>query len=290
MTIKAIEFPSKEFSTKEEMFSMLKANEDKLISLKKAEIFKSSEKSALSFINLDIEKATESIKANFEVKEGFIYPVISTTNYMDSHGDVHFGGCFSKTVKEQQGQVYYALDHELRWNSILAWQKDVKMFVTPLDWALVGKNFDGKTEALVFEIDEKKITKNEVLTAIKSHSNKFENSIRMQYVKLRLAADTNQKDMAENKALFDARINQIGNKEVAIERGYFWAVDELKIHKEGSLVIAGGSNDATSIITLEADNITSEELDPSNTQSKSVWDLLVPEKTQKTVWDNYLKN
>ena len=290
MTFKAIEFPDKEFSTKEEMFLALKANEQKLISLKKAEIFKSCEKLSLSFINLDISKATETVKANFAIKEGFIYPVISTTNYLDSHGDVHFNGCFGKTVKEQQGQVYYALDHELKWNSILAWQKDVKMFVTPLDWNLVGKNFAGQTEALVFEIDEKKITKEDVLQAIKNRSSEFENSIRMQYVKLRLAANTDNKDMAENKILYDSRINLIGNKEVAMEKGYFWAVDELRIQKEGSLVVAGGSNDATSIITLEADKFTSEKLDPNEVQSKTVWDLLAPNKTNKSVWDNYLKN
>lgn len=288
MVFKCIEFPDKEFATKEEMFLHLKANEEKIIGLKKAQVYKSCEKSAISFINLDIEKATEAVKASFAMKQGFIYPVISTTKYIDSHRDVHFDGSMNHTARDQQGKVMYALDHELKFDSILAWPSDVKMFIANVDWALVGKNYPGQTQALVFEIEESKITKQNVLEAIKNKSNNFENSIRMQYVKISLAANSNSKDMAENKALYDARINLIANKEVAEELGYFWAIDELKIQKEGSLVVAGGSNDATRILYEEAADSTSEKSGPQIEQPKSVWDLLQPEQTSKSVWDNYL--
>lgn len=254
--IKCIEFPDKSFATKEEMFSHLKANEDKLISLKKAQVYKSVEKQQISFLNLDISKLSSTAKANFDVKEGYIYPVISTTRYMDSHKDVHFDGCFNRTKNDQQGKVYYALDHDLKWASIVAWPKDVKMFVTPLDWSLVGKSYAGTTEALVFEIADSKVTKQDVLDAIKNRSSDFENSIRMSYEKVTLGLDSKDKDMAANKAYYDNHINLIANKEQALEDGYFWGVDALKIQKEGSLVIAGGSNDATSIITLGADLVT----------------------------------
>ena len=271
--IKCIEFPDKTFITRDEMFSELKRNEDKLIALKKAHIYKSAEKSQISFLNLDISKLSVSAKSNFDVKEGYIYPVISTTRYMDSHKDVHFDGCFNRTKNDQQGKVYYALDHDLKWASIVAWPKDVKMFVTPLDWALVGKNYAGQTEALVFEIAESKITKSDVLQAIKDKSSDFENSIRMSYEKITLGLNSKDKNMAENKAYFDNHINLIANKEQALEDGYFWGVEALKIQKEGSLVIAGGSNDATSIITLGADLIT-PKADPPAGSHKSIYSLL----------------
>ena len=74
------------------------------------------------------------------------------------------------------------------------------------------------------------------------------------------------------------RINEIANKEVAIEQGYFWGVEELKIHKEGSLVVAGGSNDATSIYSkdIEADIITSttEPLKSTQIDYKGIRELL----------------
>lgn len=253
--IKALEFPNHEFTNKEAMFSELVKNQSKLIDLKKAHIYKSCEKRQLSFLNLD--KANAEGQKGFEAKAGFVYPVISTTNYMDSHKDVHFPGCFNKTVKEQQGKVYYALDHELKWQSILAWQKDVRMFTSTLDWGLVGKDYPGQTEAMVFEIDKSKIRNKEVVEAIENKAADFENSIRMVYYKIMLGVDSENKDFAANKAYYDSKIESIANKDEVAKDGYFWGVEELGIHKEGSLVVAGGSNDATSII-YEAEKITSE--------------------------------
>lgn len=258
MIFKCIEFPGKEFSSKEEMFAALKANEEKIIGLKKAQVYKSCEKHQISFLNLDMAKAIGSLKADFEIKEDFIYPVISTTRYMDSHKDVHFDGCFTTTVKDQQGKVYYALDHKLEWNSILTWPKDVEMFISQLDWSLVGKNYAGKTEGLVFAIAKNKINKADVLSAIENKSSDFENSIRMIYKKLKLGINSTSKDLKSNKDYYDSRISQIANKEQAEEDGYFWGVEELGISKEGSLVVAGGSNDATSIIIADPE-ITSLE-------------------------------
>jgi len=287
MVFKCIEFPEKEFATKEDMFRELKANEDKLIGLKKAAIFESHKKHQFSFLNLDISRTGVTGKANFEVKEGYVYPVISTTRYMDSHKDVHFDGCFNKTKSEQQGKVYYALDHKLDFQNIAAWPKDINMFTAMLDWSLVGKDYYGQTEALVFEIPEKAM-RPDVLEAIKGRLAEFENSIRMVYHKIKLAANSTDKDLSENKAYFDSRVESIANKDIAYESGYFWGVEELGIYKEGSLVVAGGSNDATSIITLSgAEIITPEKADPQNEQSKSVWDYFSEPKVN-TIWDNYL--
>jgi len=268
MTFKAIEFPNKTFSTKELLFAELKKNESKLIDLKKSQVYKSHEKGQFSFLNLT--KGVDSIKGLNGAKDGFIYPIISTTNYMDSHKDVHFNGSMTKTAKEQNGKVVYALDHELKYDSILAWQKDVNMFITLVDWSLVGKNYLGKTEALVFEINKDAITRKDVLASIENKVSEFQNSIRMVYYKLNLGLNSNAKENASNKAYYDARINDIVNKEVAEEDGYFWGVEELGIYKEGSLVVAGGSNDATSIYSKEFEAVdnTSKNEPSIDTQRK----------------------
>jgi len=249
--IKAIEFPDSVFSSREDLFRALKRNEETLIGLKKAKVYKSCEKGQYTYLNVDFHKSTGSAKSSMDFKAENIYPVISTTRYMDSHMDVHFDGCFRKTVKEQKGKAYYALDHELRFDSIIAWPSDVNMVVANLDWSLVGKNYSGQTEALVFEISKEKVVRKDVLEAIENRKSDFENSIRMVYHKIRLGVNSDDKDLKENKRYFDERIDLIANKEVALEAGYFWGVEELGIYKEGSLVIAGGSNDATSIITVD---------------------------------------
>lgn len=262
--IKAIEFPNKSFATKEDLFFELKKNEDRLISLKTSEVYKSHEKGQFSFLNFDKSEGVD--KGLYGAKANHIYPIISTTNYMDSHKDVHFNGSMTKTAKEQNGKVVYALDHELKFDSIIAWQKDVNMFVRQIDWALVGKDYIGKTEALIFEIAKDKITRKDVLTAIENKVSEFQNSIRMVYVKMILGMNSKDKEHANNKAYYDSRINQIANKEVAEDEGYFWGVEELKIYKEGSLVVAGGSNDATSIYNKEieaVDNTSKQKQEPS---------------------------
>ena len=268
--IKAIEFPNLNFASKEDLFTHLKKNEDKLISLKKAQVYKSHEKGQLSFVNCN--KINNANKSLFEAKEGYIYPIISTTNYMDSHGDVHFKGSMNKTASEQQGKVVYALDHELKYNSILAWQKDVRMFISELDWSIVGKTYVGKTEGLVFEIAKDKITNKQVLSDIENKVSEFENSIRMIYYKIVLGMNSNSKEHTDNKKYYDAKVNEIANKELAEEVGYFWGVEELGIYKEGSLVVAGGSNDATAIYekNIEADVITSTEPQVSTQQKQGL--------------------
>lgn len=250
--IKCIEFPGHTFGSKEEMFKCLKQHEGKLIGIKKSKVYKSCEKGQVSFLNLDTTKASTA-KASVTFSPDNIYPVISTTKYMDSHMDVHFDGCFNKTKKEQQGKVYYALDHDLKFSSIVAWPKDVNMFTAMLDWSLVGKNYEGQTEGLIFEIAKANVDIPKVLEVLEAQKADFENSIRMVYHKIRLGINSNQKDLKENKDYFDSRVDLIANKEVAMEEGYFWGVEELGIHKEGSLVVAGGSNDATSIILPESE-------------------------------------
>lgn len=266
--IKAIEFPNKTFATKEDLFAELKKNEARLIDLKKSNVYKSHEKGQFSFLNLT--KGLDTVKGLDGAKDNYIYPIISTTNYMDSHKDVHFNGSMTKTAKEQNGKVVYALDHELKFDSIIAWQKDVSMSIKTIDWSLVGKNYSGQTEALVFEINKDSIVRKDVLDAIENKSAEFQNSIRMVYYKINLGLNSNDKEYTLNKAYFDANINKIVNKEVALEDGYFWGVEELGIYKEGSLVVAGGSNDATSIYSkeIEAVSNTSKDEPLKDTQAK----------------------
>ena len=243
--IKAIEFPGKEFKSKEDLFMTLKQHKDRIITLKKAHIYKSFEKGGVS--GVDISPSEGVIKAIDGARDGFIYPIISTTRYIDSHKDCHFDGCFNRTLQNQQGKVVYALDHKLEFDSILAWEKDVVMSVQNIDWSLVGKDYEGKTQALIFEINKDSIRRKDVLKDIEDKASEFENSIRMVYHKILLGIDSNKKELQEEKSYFDSKINQIANKDIALDDGYFWGVEELGISKEGSLVVAGGSNDATAI-------------------------------------------
>jgi hypothetical protein len=246
-TIKSIYFPERTFASKEDLFRSLKANEQIIIDCKKSMDY-TGEKKGICLGNMDRGGMTTDIEKGlgFQAKDNFIYPIISTTRYMDSHKDVHLDGCFTKTCKEQQGKVYYCADHNLTTTGIIAMKSDVSMFVRGIDWSFVGKNYTGQTEALIFGIDKSKIVNDLALKIINTEKD-LQNSIRMRYVTIKMAIDSKEKDYIDNKEYFDKHIDSIVNKDAVLKEGYFFGVEELKIQGEGSLVIAGGSNDATAI-------------------------------------------
>lgn len=236
---------NKDFETKEEMFKELKANEDKIISLKKAAVMKSCDKGQFS-PNMSIVRNTDAAKAALNMKADFIYPVINTTKYMDSHDDVHFDGIWNKSLKDNTGKLYYIMDHELSIKNVIAYPKNVKAYVKMLPWSMLGKDYEGETQALIYEIAKSSISNSDAIKAIESNED-LQNSVRMQYVKVKFAVNSDDKDYAENKAYFDSRIEQIANKDEVLKQGYFYGVEEAKIYKEGSMVLFG-SNDATPIL------------------------------------------
>jgi len=239
---------NKEFTDKSEMFSALKRNAEKIISLKKANIFKSHDKGA--GVSTKFSKETNALKGHIEnSKANHVYAVINTTNYFDSHGDVHFKGIWDKSASEQNGKIFYVADHSLKIDDVIAWKSDVNIIVQELDWAAVGKNFEGTTQALIFEIPVDKIMHQKALEVIEAGKD-VENSVRMQYVQIKLAVNSTDSDYKEEKANYDSLINSIANKDDVEKNGYFWAVNEAKIYKEGSMVTFG-SNDATSIETIK---------------------------------------
>jgi len=268
--IKSVIFPNYEFETKESLFKSLFDNKEKIISIKKARIHKGCEKGQFSHINLDMEKVDAEKNIGFEAKTGFIYPVISTTRFFDSHKDVHFDGSMTKTSEEQQGKVFYALDHNLNYDNILTWQENVKMFIANIPWGLVGKEYEGTTQGLIFEIDKKNIRREDVLKDIEERSSMFQNSIRMIYHKISVGIKSDKKEHKKEREYYESRIELIANKDEVEKEGYFFGVEELGISREGSLVPSGGSNTATTIYEAVGNTSSKQEDEPpiNGTQTK----------------------
>jgi hypothetical protein len=258
------ELNNKEFSSKEEMFRALKNEAENIISLKKAEI-----KCADPIAMRPLMKS-EATKA-MELDEGFIYPVINTTKYLDFHNDVHLDGIWNKSAKEQKGKVYYVADHELKLQSVIAFPKDVEIKLMDVEWKDLGFNYTGKTQALIYKIAKDKLRMKAAIDVVEEKI-PMQNSIRMQYVKIDLAVDSTEDEFKEEKKLFDQVVEQIVNKDVAQERGYFWAVSEAKISQEGSMVLFG-SNDATPLMQSK-DNEPSKDTqkeEPSHEDTLKKW-------------------
>lgn len=229
----------------------------------------------------------ESAKTLNFVKEGFVYAIINTTNYLDSHGDVHFPNLWNKSLKDKSKKIFYVLEHELELDSVIAFPNDVNAFTKDILWSDLGEIYEGKTQALIFEIPKDKI-QIEKVTELFNQQVPFENSVRMRYIDINLAINSTDADYQKQKAVWDARIDLIANKEVAIEQGYFWAVDQASIEKEGSLVLFG-SNDATPVIYTKSVSKCSECEEETDDMEAENGDIVCKKCGNKKVEKSLLK-
>ena len=255
------------FDTQEALFKALRDNASKLIDVKKSNTYKSIDKGGA--IKLASLKTSETTKAELGLKEGYIYPVINTVNYLDSHNDLHIEGIWTKSVKEKQGTIHYVADHEVKTTSIIAWKSDVKMLVKDVEWSSVGKSYSGSTQALIFEIDKNKIRLDSAKRMIDDNLD-VENSVRMRYMDVKLCYNSSDIADKEYKKAFDKYYPYIVNKDEFENINYFYAILQAAIVDEGSMVV-NGSNSATRVIQTK-DNEPSEdthEEPPLGTHKKS---------------------
>jgi hypothetical protein len=149
--------------------------------------------------------------------------------------------------------------------SVVSFPQDVEIMVKTIAWSDLGYNYEGMTEALIFKTKISDYS-NADAKAVIENKLPSENSVRMGYVKIQLALNEVHPDYKEQKAVYDKYINQIANKAVVQKQGYFWAVTEAKIQKEGSMVLSG-SNDITPI--LYSNSSKSEPFDDTPEPPKS---------------------
>lgn len=263
----------KTFETKGERNAALKAAKEEIKALKK---------SAIKFsdaIDL-IVKGEGAVKeqSNSKLQYGdYIYPVINTTNYLDSHGDVHLPGIWDTSAEAQQGKTYLIINHELSLGNVVSYPKDVEILIKTMSWKSLGASYEGDTQALIFK---SKITEKSNPAAYYAYRDgeDIQHSIRMCYVKIELAIDDSSEDFKGEKAIFDKYIDQIANKEHALEQGYFWAILEAKIYKEGSAVLFGSNDVTPTLYDLENKDIqppTSIENEPPTSTQKGERDSLL---------------
>lgn len=245
----------KEFPDKASMFSALKENKVAIIGLKKAATKLSDWVEIYCKQAIDAAKAEE---ANAEIKMGdFVFPVINTTNWFDSHGDVHLDGIWDVSAKDQNGKTYYIINHELELGKVIAYPQDVEILLRKMDWRDLGKDIDGQTQALIFKV---KLTEKGNSDANKAIMDKvaLQNSVRMRYVRIELCINDTSDYYKEEYANWIKVYDRVANKEELNEAGFCWAVSEAKIEKEGSAVLRG-SNEVTPILQSISEE---EKVDP----------------------------
>ena len=273
-----IQFQNKEFATKRELYKFLADNKDILIAQKRAELVKKDMP-----ILVDATIVTDlKHKANKEAGKPIdiasvnslkVVCIINTTNFLDSHMDLHLPGIWNKSISDNK-RIMHLQEHEMDFDKIISDGEQLKAYVKKFKWSELGYDFQGETEALVFESE---ILKSRNPFMMNQYANKWvkNHSVGMYYVKMDMAI--NDEEMPNYYEAWKKYFPQIVNPEMAEERGYFWYVLEAKCI-EGSAVPIG-SNSATPTI------------EPKNKPGEPTYNILKPlENTSKQINYEFLIN
>jgi hypothetical protein len=162
--------------------------------------------------------------------------VINTTNVIDSHLDCHMKGIWKKSLSEKKN-FYLLQEHDLTFKGIIT--DAVSAYTKNISWTKLGAPYEGNTEALMFDVQIDS-ERNEYMYEQYAKGFVKQHSVGMRYVKIFMCVNSSDKYWAEEKANWDKYYNDVVNKEVADEYGYFFAVTEAKI-VEGSAVVLGSN-------------------------------------------------
>jgi hypothetical protein len=231
-----------DFVDKAKLIDWLIANKSTLIQQKKSAVKYAD---SISYVVGYVDEKTDTvIKAETipaEATKIKVRSIVNTTKLFDSHGDVHIDQLWNKSIKDNRDN-YLVQEHEFNFKGIIS--DNVKVFTKQIPWHDLGFNYEGNTQALIYDsIVERK-------SAWPLGTDMFEmyrtgkvknHSVGMRYVKIELAVndDRYEKEFGVWEKYFD----EIVNKDEVLEVGYFWAVTEAK-NIEGSAVVRG-SNWAT---------------------------------------------
>jgi peptidyl-tRNA hydrolase len=252
---------NKSFEDKEQMFKEISLNETLIIDAKKTEI-KSIDKGLQIVTNQnEIEKALNNqIEKGLKFDADYYYFVVNSANILDSHNDMHVDGNWEKSKKEMQGKVYLVLEHKLEIENVIAMPKDIELLTAKVPFSLLGKPYDGETYSFIYKVAKDKIVHPKIDEFLKNGYN-LQASVRMQYVKIEFAFNSNNPDYAKYKANFDTYYPLMENKDEFKNIEYFNIIKEAKNIKESSLVLFG-SNDTTGRIDNKTEPVqTTQEIE-----------------------------
>ena len=256
---------NKNFQSKDEMLIELKNNISEIITAKKSVVKRGdsygistktdvSEKTLTILKNITQKSFNDSKKSIDYTKEALlpnlkVVVIASTTNWFDSHRDVHIDGSWNKTLADNGQKGFDHLqEHENDFDKIISTK--AKVVIENTTFKALGFNYEGNTQALNCESI---IDPNRNIFMYNQYANGWveNHSVGMMYVDLVYCADSNVIEMQEYKANYEKYYGLISNKSEVDELGYFYAVLQAKLCEFSA--VPKGSNEITPTISVTAD-------------------------------------
>jgi len=254
-----------EFADKSELIDWLVVNKSSLIAQKKATIKYADACLASPVMLTEKGEATKAELIPATATKIKVRSIINTTKILDSHGDVHIDQLWNKSLKETRDH-YLVKEHNFSFEGIIS--ENVHAFAKQMSWAELGYTFEGSTQALVYDSVISKEDSPDMFERYRKGKIK-QHSVGMRYVKVELAA--NDERYEKEKAIWDKYIDQVANKDAAIDQGWFFAVLEAK-NIEGSAVVKG-SNFATPTFSVEEKSQVGKPLEEEPEKSTTKLDV-----------------
>jgi disulfide oxidoreductase YuzD len=226
--------------------------------------------------NLDNVVKSSVTTASIEDKicKAIVKVYANTYYWLDSHGDVHDKGTFTKSIKENSKNIFHLDNHVATYQTKAG--NVVSVEELAVKWADLGVNKDGKTICVVGTSEVSDEVNEQVLNAY-VNGEVYNHSVGMQYITLQLAIKERNKNYADENKAWDYMYPLLGNPETADELGYFWIVKEAKL-KEFSTLLWDGSNSLTPVRSIEtqteADIVTSTKIEPLTSTQKVSWNKI----------------
>ncbi len=248
-----------------ELYKFLVENKSALIKQKKS-VMKRTDPVCYStmFINAAGQLETKGVGDDNKVVDTGITRVkvaMNTALFCDSQMDVLLPDSAKKSMKERKGMIPHIHDHKWEVEAELG---DVQnIYYQDLPIKDLGYNKSGTAQALIFETDIRKDYNEKLYTRYKAGKIK-QHSIGLFYVTLELAI--NDPEYEKEIDFWNKYYDQVINKEVIDESGYFWVVSEYKL-MEGSAVLFG-SNILTPTLEIDGESTKSTEQEPTTVTSE----------------------
>ena len=175
-------FDKTKFRTKEEMFKFLVENKQQLIDQKKATI---KEADGIGLASIRAVKAFSGTNKAAGEREGEIdvLAAINTTNVFDSHDDVHLPSLWDKSLGENRSLLHVQEHKSREFKMIIASGLDLKAFTNTYTFKELGFDYEGQTEALMFQSNVKK-SRNAYMYGQYKDGYVENHSVGMRYIKL----------------------------------------------------------------------------------------------------------
>jgi hypothetical protein len=217
------------------LFDFLVKNERLIEHAKKSAIKKADE---ANYVQLFVNDKGQ-IVSKAEVQETQVDPtklkvvlVINTTNWLDSHGDVHIPGLWKKSLADNKRTGFYLLNsHQKTFQDVIG--EGLTGQTKNISWKDLGLDMVGTSEALVFSgiISE---DRNPYMFGEYQKGHVKKHSVGMRYVKM--VTCINDEDYPVQKENWDKYFPMVANADEAEADGYFWAILEAQV-VEGSAVL-----------------------------------------------------